>query len=65
LDDKSDLLKSLKIDRSEASARAGGMPAPVALSLAAGSLVIGAALGWFLKPAPPPVEVPVVASTSS
>lgn len=65
MDDKSDLLKSLKIDRSETQARATGMPAPVALSLAAGSLVIGAALGWFLKPAPPVVEVPVIASTTS
>lgn len=65
MDDKSDLLKSLKIDRSETIARAGGMPAPAALSLAAGSLVVGAALGWFLKPAPAPVEVPVIASSSS
>lgn len=65
MDDKSDLLKSLKIDRSEAGARAGDMPAPAALSLAAGSLVIGAALGWFLKPSPPPVEAPLAASTSA
>ncbi|MDZ7628576.1 MAG: efflux RND transporter periplasmic adaptor subunit [Parvularculaceae bacterium] len=64
MDSKSDLLKSLKIDRSETQARASGMPAPLVLSLAAGSLVVGAALGWFLKPAPPPVEIPVIASTS-
>ncbi len=65
MDDKSDLLKSLKIDRSETAARAGGLSAPLALSLAGGSLVIGAALGWYLKPTPPPVEIPVAAAAAT
>ncbi len=67
MDDKSDLLKSLRIDRSEAgAARAGGLSLPVALALAAATLVTGAALGWFLKPAPEPVApAPVIASNSS
>lgn len=66
MDDKTDLLKSLKIDRSEtAQARAGLSPA-LAISLAATSLGVGAALGWFLKPAPPaPDAAPVIASTTA
>ncbi len=64
MDEKSDLLKSLKIDRSETGgARAGGLSFGAAGVLAMGSLVIGAALGWILKPAPSPeVEATVVAS---
>jgi len=64
VDEKSDLLKSLKIDRSETGgARAGGLSFGAAGVLAMGSLVIGAALGWILKPAPSPeVEATVVAS---
>lgn len=65
MDDKTDLLKSLKIDRSEsAQVRAGFSPA-LALSLAGGSLLAGAAIGWFLKPAPPALEAaPVIAASS-
>jgi len=64
VDQKSELLKSLSIDRSEA-ARSGGLSLPIALSMAAGSLAVGAALGWFLKPAPPPAAAPVIASAPS
>lgn len=66
LDEKSDLLKSLKIDRSaETAARAGGVPLSGVLGLAAGCLVAGAAAGWLLKPAPPAPELaPVIASSS-
>jgi RND family efflux transporter MFP subunit len=63
LDDKTDLLKSLKIDRSEAAMRAGGLPLPAALGLAATALVAGGAVGWFLKPAPAaPEPAPVIAA---
>jgi hypothetical protein len=48
LDDKTDLLKSLKIDRSETAAARAGLSPALALGLAGASLVIGAALGWFL-----------------
>ncbi len=66
MDDKTDLLKSLKIDRSEAGpARAGLSPAP-AIGLAATMLAVGALLGWFLKPAPPaPEAAPIIASTTT
>jgi RND family efflux transporter MFP subunit len=65
LDEKSDLLKSLKIDRSaDAVTRPGGLSTRVALSLAAGCLAVGAAAGWLLKPAPPaPEPAPVIASS--
>jgi len=66
LDDKTDLLKSLKIDRSEAVAARAGLSPALALTLAGGSLLAGAALGWFLKPAPPaPEATPVIASSPS
>lgn len=65
MDQKSDLLKSLKIDRSE-TARPDGMPAPLALALGVGCLILGAAAGWFLKPAPPaPGPAPVIASSTT
>lgn len=63
MDDKTDLLKSLKIDRSEAATARTGLS--LALSMAAGALVIGLGLGWFLKPAPPaPEAAPVIASSA-
>ncbi len=66
MDDKSDLLKSLKIDRSESgAARAGGLSPGGVAAVAVATLVIGGALGWFLKPAPAPVDpTPVIASAS-
>lgn len=65
MDDKTDLLKSLKIDRSEAVATRGGMQPAAAFALAGGSLAVGAALAWFLKPAPPaPAPAPVIVSTT-
>ncbi len=65
MDDKSDLLKSLKIDRGvDAAARPRGLSAPAALSLGAGCLLVGAGAGWFLKPAPPAAEIAPVIATS-
>jgi len=65
VDDKTDLLKSLKIDRSEAVAPRGGMQPAAAFALAGASLAVGAGLGWFLKPAPPaPAPAPVIVSTT-
>ena len=65
MDDKTDLLKSLKIDRSEAVAPRGGMQPAAAFALAGASLAVGAGLGWFLKPAPPaPAPAPVIVSTT-
>jgi RND family efflux transporter MFP subunit len=66
LDDKTDLLKSLKIDRSEAAHVRAGLSPALAGGLAASMLAVGAALGWFLKPAPPaPEAAPVIASTTT
>lgn len=63
MDDKTDLLKSLKIDRSETMAARSGMPPAAVFMFAGAALAIGAALGWFLKPAPPaPSPAPVTAS---
>lgn len=54
MDDKSELLRSLQIDRAAAAERSG-VGAPLVAGIAVGALVVGAALGWFLKPAPPPL----------
>ena len=63
LSDKSDLLKSLQIDRSDDSAAStgGGWPALIGVGVVA--LISGALIGWFLKPAPPP-PAPVVVNTA-
>ncbi len=66
MDDKTDLLKSLKIDRSETAQTRTGLSPALALSLAAGALVAGAAIGWVLKPAPPaPEPAPIIASSTT
>ena len=59
MNDKSDLLKSLQIDRSASDAARSGVGASVLAAVGIGALVIGVGLGWFLKPAPPAPE-PVV-----
>jgi RND family efflux transporter MFP subunit len=64
LDDKADLLKSLKIDRSEAATTRGGLSPMVAAAIGAGTFLAGGALAWFLKPAPPaPAPAPVIQAT--
>jgi RND family efflux transporter MFP subunit len=54
--DKTDLLKSLRIDRSDEAEQSETRLAPwIVPSAAAGvALVVGVGLGWILKPAPPP-----------
>jgi len=70
VNDKTDLLKSLRIERNaddEAEPHFPGWVAPSGVGVAA--LIVGAAAGWFLKPAPPapppaPVEAGATASGS-
>ncbi len=70
MNDKTDLLKSLRIERNaddEAEPHFPGWVAPSGVGVAA--LIVGAAAGWFLKPAPPapppaPVEAGATASGS-
>jgi RND family efflux transporter MFP subunit len=55
MNDKSELLKSLRIDRSEDEAEApGGMKPIVAIGLAAACLLVGGGAGWLLKPSSQP-----------
>lgn len=68
MNDKSDLLKSLSIDRSaEADEHEAGRPGWVIPAAVAGvALVIGVGAGWLLKPAPPaPPPAPVESAASS
>ncbi|MBY0565411.1 MAG: efflux RND transporter periplasmic adaptor subunit [Hyphomonadaceae bacterium] len=61
MNDKTDLLKSLKIERTasdEQEARFPGWVAPAGVGALA--LVVGVAAGWFLKPAPPAPPAPPV-----
>jgi len=58
-DDKSDLLRSLRIDRSEPNAettRAAVSPALLG-GVAVACLLVGAGAGWLAKPAPKPAPV--------
>jgi RND family efflux transporter MFP subunit len=61
LDDKSDLLKSLRIEQSDRERTAPAGPSwPMVGGLTLVALLIGAAAGWMLKPtpeAPPPATV--------
>lgn len=67
MSEKSDLLKSLRIERSaEDEAAAGAAPKwalPAGVGVAA--LVLGVGAGWLLKPAPPPPPPPPPASTAA
>ncbi|MEX0644476.1 MAG: efflux RND transporter periplasmic adaptor subunit [Parvularculaceae bacterium] len=67
MDDKTDLLRSLRIER---GASEGARPASwLAMSMVGvACLVVGAAAGWFLKPAPPappPEPAPAVGTTGA
>lgn len=67
MNDKSEMLKSLRIERSEEdgadSARPSGWIAPAAIGAAC--LVVGVGAGWLLKPAPPAPAPVVVSDTAS
>jgi HlyD family secretion protein len=55
MNDKSELLKSLRIDRSDDEPDgAGGMKPVVAMGLAAACLLVGGGAGWLLKPSSQP-----------
>jgi len=54
LDDKTDLLKSLQIERADLGSAQSGVSPLLAGGVGLACLVIGGAAGWFLKPAPPP-----------
>ena len=58
-DEKSDLLRSLQIDRSQEAERPAGPGLAVVLGGAAACLAVGVAVGWLAKPAPKaPAEAP-------
>ena len=58
-DEKSDLLRSLQIDRSNEAERPAGPGLAVVLGGAAACLAVGVAVGWLAKPAPKaPAEAP-------
>ena len=68
VNDKSDQLRSLRIERSaeDAGGEGGGTPRwIVPAGAAAGALLIGALGAWFLKPAPPPPPPVETANTAS
>jgi HlyD family secretion protein len=69
VNDRSDQLRSLRIERSsESNDDEGGGSRPgwiVPAGAAAGALLIGALGAWFLKPAPPPPPPAPVESTDS
>jgi HlyD family secretion protein len=58
LSEKSDLLRSLRIERGgddQDSGESGGLPRwAMPAGIGVGALLIGVTAGWFLKPAPPP-----------
>lgn len=56
MDDKSELLRSLRIERAGAETGAAGASWVQLGAVTAVSLLVGAAAGWFLKPAPPAPE---------
>ena len=61
-EDKSELLKSLSIDRSRDDEDSGGT-SPILLSaIVVGSLLVGAGAGWYLKPEPEAKPVTVEAA---
>jgi HlyD family secretion protein len=58
MNDKSELLKSLRIDRSEDDPDTGGGMKPVVVAgLAAACLLVGGGAGWLLKPSSQPEAV--------
>lgn len=56
MDDRSALLKSLKIERDAGAEPAAGPSWPLAAGLMAATLLAGAAGGWFLKPGPTAID---------
>lgn len=66
MSEKSDLLKSLRIERGGEEAAETGAPSWAApAGVGAAMLVVGALAGWFLKPAPPPPPPAPVESAQS
>jgi RND family efflux transporter MFP subunit len=66
VNDKTDLLKSLRIERNAEDESEPRFPAWVIPSgVAAISLLVGGAAGWLLKPAPPPPPAPPVESAQT
>lgn len=63
-DDKSELLKSLRIERSESVPPRAGVSPLAAGAVGVAMLSIGAAAGWLLKPAPPAPDPVAAAQTS-
>ncbi|MES1198441.1 MAG: efflux RND transporter periplasmic adaptor subunit [Pseudomonadota bacterium] len=67
--EKTDLLRSLRIER-ETEAEGGGDGGPprnnliLIISVAVATLVIGGAIGWFMRPAPAPTETADEATTT-
>jgi RND family efflux transporter MFP subunit len=51
-EDKSELLKSLSIDRSRDDEDTGRASPVLLIAIVAGGVLVGAGAGWFLKPAP-------------
>lgn len=65
MEEKTELLRSLSIERNDPAAGASERSTNLLLlgAVAAGALLIGGAIGWFAKPAPPPPPVVEAAPT--
>lgn len=60
--DRSELLRSLSIDRSVEAEASGGVSPRIIAAITVGALILGGALGWVIKPAPKAKPVPVSAT---